>query len=87
MSEAGLVNAECQFWIGMFLPAKTPRSIVDKLERETFKALASQSVKDKLASLSIEPMAMTSALFGAYVEKEIVADAALVKAAGIKAQH
>jgi tripartite-type tricarboxylate transporter receptor subunit TctC len=87
MSEAGLVNAEYQFWIGMFLPAKTPRSIVDKLERETFKALASQSVKDKLASLSIEPMAMTSALFGAYVEKEIVADAALVKAAGIKAQH
>ena len=32
-------------------------------------------------------MAMTSAEFGAYIEKEIGADAALVKAAGIKAQH
>ena len=87
MSEAGLVNAEYKFWLGMFLPATTPRSIVDKLERETFKALATKSVKDKLAALSIEPMAMTSAAFGAYIEKEIVADAALVKAAGIKAQY
>ena len=87
MTEAGLVNAEYQFWLGMFLPARTPRPIVDKLQRETAKALATPGVKDKLATLGVEPMAMTPAEFGAHVEKEIVADAALVKAAGIKAQH
>jgi tripartite-type tricarboxylate transporter receptor subunit TctC len=29
--EAGFANAEYPFWLGMFLPAKTPRDIVDKL--------------------------------------------------------
>ena len=42
MSEAGLVDAEYQFWLGMFLPAKTPRSIVDKLERETLQGAGDQ---------------------------------------------
>ena len=86
-SEAGLLNAEYPFWLGMFLPAKTPRSIVDKLHAETAKALATASVRDKLAALGIEPMAMTPTELDAYVQREIDSDAALVKAAGIKAQQ
>lgn len=82
--EAGFANAEYPIWLGMFLPAKTPREIVDKLNRETLKALQVPKVRDKLTALGFEPMVMTPAQFAAHVEKEIAVNAALVKAAGLK---
>ncbi len=82
--EAGFADAEYPIWLGMFLPAKTPRDIVDKLNRETLTALREPKVRDKLATLGFEPMVMTPAEFAAYVKKEISVNAALVKAAGIK---
>ena len=84
--EAGFDNAEYPFWLGMFLPAKTPRDIVDKLNRETLKALQEPKVHDKLATLGFDPMVMTPSEFAAHVEKEIAINEALVKATGIKAQ-
>ena len=83
--EAGFANAEYPFWFGIFLPAKTPRDIVDKLHGETLKALQTPKVRDKLAALGVEPMVMTPTEFDAHVVKEIAVNAALVKATGIKA--
>ena len=82
--EASLADAEYPIWLGMFLPAKTPREIVDKLNRETLKALQEPKVRDKLTGLGFDPMVMTPAEFAAHVEKEITVNAALVKAAGLK---
>ena len=85
-SEAGFTNAEYPFWIGILLPAKTPRDIVDKLHRETLKALQTPTVRDKLAALGVEPMVMTPGEFDAQILNEIAANAALIKAAGMKPQ-
>jgi tripartite-type tricarboxylate transporter receptor subunit TctC len=85
-SEAGLANAEFPIWFGMFAPAQTPRAIVDKLHDETRTALQAADVTDKLARLAIDPMTMTADQFAAFVQKEIAANAALVRMAGIKAQ-
>jgi tripartite-type tricarboxylate transporter receptor subunit TctC len=85
-SEAGFANAEYPIWLGMFLPARTPRDIVDRLNRETLKALQEPKVRDKLASLGVDPMIMTPSVFAAHVEKELALNAALVKAVGLKAQ-
>ena len=82
--EASVADAEYPIWLGMFLPAKTPREIVDKLNRETLKALQEPKVRDKLTALGFDPMIMTPAEFAAHVEKEIAVNAALVKAAGLK---
>ena len=51
ISEAGFSNAEYPLWFGLFLPARTPREIVDRLHRETVAALKQSKVKDKLAAL------------------------------------
>jgi tripartite-type tricarboxylate transporter receptor subunit TctC len=83
-SEAGFTDAEYPFWIGMFLPAKTPRNILDKLYSETVKALANSTVRDKLVALGVDPMEMTPTEFDAHVEKQIAVDAALVNEAGIR---
>ncbi len=82
--EAGFANAEYPIWFGIFLPAKTPRDIVDKLHRETLKALQVSQVREKLAGLAVDPMIMTPTEFDAYVEREIAVNAALVKMAGLK---
>jgi tripartite-type tricarboxylate transporter receptor subunit TctC len=83
--EAGFADAEYPLWFGLFVPAKTPRDIVDTLHRETTQALADPKLKDKLAALGVDPMVMTQTEFASYVEREIEANGALVKAAGIKA--
>lgn len=84
ISEAGFANAEYPFWIGIFLPAKVPRQIVERLHRETTSALADPAVREKLAALGVDPMTLTPAEFDAYVERQIPVDADLVKQAGIK---
>jgi tripartite-type tricarboxylate transporter receptor subunit TctC len=82
--EAGFPNSEYNFWFGVFVPAKTPREIVQRLYEETAKALRDPDVKEKLAKLGVQPMPMTPAQFDDYVRKELEQNAVLVKAAGIK---
>nr|WP_249810514.1 tripartite tricarboxylate transporter substrate binding protein [Bradyrhizobium sp. 157] len=82
--EAGFADAEYPIWIGVFLPANTPRDIVEKLSTETLAALQSSKVAAKLSALGVDPISMTPSEFDAYVRKEIAVNAALVKAIGIK---
>jgi tripartite-type tricarboxylate transporter receptor subunit TctC len=82
--EAGYPNSEYNFWVGMFAPAATPKAIVDRLNAETVKALATPGVRDKLRNIGGDPMPMSSADFAAFVLREIDINAALVKAAGVK---
>jgi tripartite-type tricarboxylate transporter receptor subunit TctC len=83
-SEAGFVNAEYPLWFGLFVPVKTPSDVIARLNRETLKALQAPRTRDRMAALGVEPMVMTPAEFDAHVRKEIAADAALVKAVGLK---
>ena len=83
--EAGYANAEYPIWFGLFVPANTPREIVDRLHRETQKALQQPTVRDRLAGMGVDPMKLSPREFDALVEREIEVNAQLVKAVGIKA--
>jgi tripartite-type tricarboxylate transporter receptor subunit TctC len=82
--EAGLPNSDYTYWMGLFVPAKTPQPIVQKLRAETEKALKHPNVVEKFKAQGIEPMPLSSAEFDALVKKEIDSNIALVKAAGLK---
>ena len=85
--EAGLpVDSVYPFYTGMYLPAKTPREIVEKLQQETAKALQSPSVQSRFAALGVEPMALSQAEFAKFVRDDTEANVALVKAAKIPTQ-
>jgi tripartite-type tricarboxylate transporter receptor subunit TctC len=86
LAEAGFRDAEYPIWFGLFAPAKTPSDIVNKLSRETLKALEVSKVRDKLAALGVDPMPMSPAVFAAYVDHEIALNAALARKAGLKPQ-
>ena len=47
--EAGYPNSDYSFWIGMFVPVKTPRDIVDRLYQAAHKATALKSVQERTA--------------------------------------
>ena len=83
--EAGYPNSDYNFWTGMFVPAKTPRTIVNRLYEETVKALQTAEVRERLAKLGTEPMPLSPEQFDKMIRDELVANAALVKAAGIQA--
>ena len=82
--EAGLPNSDYEVWIGMFAPAKTPRAIVNRLNEETVKALRSPELREKFATLVMDPMPMSPAEFDAFLKKDIQLNTDLVKAAGIE---
>lgn len=83
--EAGFPDSGYEFWIGAFLPKQTPLAIRDRLHAELVKALDSESIKAKFKELGAETLKISPAEFEAMVKKEIVANAEVVKAAGIKA--
>jgi tripartite-type tricarboxylate transporter receptor subunit TctC len=81
--ELGFADSDYTFWNGMLAPAKTPRSIVERLHAEIGNALALPAVKEKLAAQGVEPMPLSPQEFDAMIAKEIVSNIKLVKAAGL----
>jgi tripartite-type tricarboxylate transporter receptor subunit TctC len=85
--ESGLpAESVYPFYTGMYLPAKTPREIVERLQQETAKALQTPAVAARLAALGVEPMPLSQAEFAAFIRDDVEANVALVKAAKIPTQ-
>jgi tripartite-type tricarboxylate transporter receptor subunit TctC len=83
-AEAGLKDAAYVFWNGLFLPAKTPADIVNRLHTETVKALAVAAVQERLAKIGQEPLVMSPAEFERYVHADVRDTAKLMAASGAK---
>jgi tripartite-type tricarboxylate transporter receptor subunit TctC len=84
--ESGFPKSEYVFWVAMLAPSATPKAVVDRLNAEALKALASPDVKEKLAALGAEPMPMSTSAFDAFLRSETARIAEIVKSAGIKVQ-
>lgn len=83
--ESGFPDSDYTFWMGVFMPAKTPPEIVAKFHEELKKALQAPSVKERLATLGVEPMPLTAAQFDSQVKNEIETYAVFAKKAGLQA--
>jgi tripartite-type tricarboxylate transporter receptor subunit TctC len=83
--EAGFPDSEYNFWIGMFVPVKTPGAVIARLHQESVKALDVPAVRERIAKLGAETMTMAPGRFDAFVRDELATNAVLVKAAGIAA--
>jgi tripartite-type tricarboxylate transporter receptor subunit TctC len=84
VAEAGVPGYEATIWLGIMAPKGTPQAIVDKLNAEIRKVVNAPAVKETWAKQGAVPMNMTPAEFGAYLEKDIVKWANVVKTANIK---
>jgi tripartite-type tricarboxylate transporter receptor subunit TctC len=86
LAEIGLPKAQYQFWVGAFAPAKTPKPIIERLNREVVAALNVKETADRIIALGGNPMLLTPAEFDAFVRKEIALNAEIVKASGYEPQ-
>ena len=82
--EAGFVNADTIIWYAVFMPAKTPRDIVEKFHAAAMKVLATPAIEVKMKQLAVDPMPMTPAEIDKFVVNELASNEKLIKAAGIK---
>jgi tripartite-type tricarboxylate transporter receptor subunit TctC len=83
--EAGLVDADSATWIGVFMPAKTPRDIIDKFHAAGVKVLTDPATQESLRKMGVEAAPMSPAEMDDLVKRDIAANGAVVKAAGITA--
>ena len=81
--ESGYPDSDYTFWMGVFMPAKTPSEIVTKFHAEMMKALDAPAVKEKLKTLGVESMPLSPAQFDAQVKREIGTYSVFAKAAGM----
>ena len=86
LAESGLPGFDYSLWVGMYAPAGTPPDVVDKINRDVARALATPEMRERLAALGAEPMVMSPSEFSAFMRSEMADSAKVVKAAGIKAQ-
>ena len=81
---AGLKGFDASSWFGLLAPAGTPADIVNRIQQETAKALASPAVKEKLLAQGAIPGGNTPQEFARMIESEHIKWAGVVKASGAK---
>ena len=85
MAESGFADLNLSAWIGLLAPAKTPRAIIDQLNRAVHAALDAD-IKAKLAENGMEVTPSTPEALQQMIARDIKLHAELVKAAGLTPQ-
>jgi tripartite-type tricarboxylate transporter receptor subunit TctC len=86
IAESGVPGYEYSTRYGMLAPARTPRAIVEKLNRVTAGVLNSEEIRQKLLAQGIEPMPIAAADYAAYLKSETEKWTKVVRAANIPLQ-
>ncbi len=86
IAEQGLPGYEVNSWYGVFVPSKTPRPVVARLNRELMRVLALPDVKERLSRDGVDPAGSTPEQLHAVVQAEKKLWAKVIKDANIKVQ-
>jgi tripartite-type tricarboxylate transporter receptor subunit TctC len=86
IAEAGLPGFEANNWNGVVVPAKTPRVIINRLNKEFTAALSLPDIKEFLFNQGLDAAPGTPEEFAAYIKSETAKWAKVIKAAGIKVE-
>ncbi len=84
VAEQGFPGFEDYTWVGIFMPAGTPPEVVERMNAEIEKMLATPDMKERLATLGFEPVGGSPQQFAAYLKKELAKWAQMVKEVGAK---
>jgi tripartite-type tricarboxylate transporter receptor subunit TctC len=85
-AEQGIGNANAALWIGLVAPAKTPRPIIDKVNREVNKALQSTDVRTRFGQWGLEVEGGTPDDFAKVIKAEADRVGALLRAKALQVQ-
>jgi tripartite-type tricarboxylate transporter receptor subunit TctC len=86
MAEAGYPQIMGDSWVGVLVPAGTPKDIVNLLQREIAKIIAAPDMQQRLTELGYDPVASSPEEFGARIKSEIVSWGRVIRDAHITVQ-
>ena len=86
IAESGVPGFDYNLWVGLFGPAAMPADIVERINKDVQRALATPEIKERLSNLGADAMPMTPGEFKQFAHDEMDVGAKIVKAAGIKGQ-
>jgi tripartite-type tricarboxylate transporter receptor subunit TctC len=84
--ELGLNQLLSSSWNGLAVPAKTPKEVVDRLNREAARALQDPAVIKRLQDMNIDPHSSTPAQAREWLQTEIKRWADVIQRANIPKQ-
>ncbi len=84
LDESGLKGFRWDSWGGMYAPAKTPRAVIERLNREVTAALRQPDVAKTMRSLGAEPAPTTPAELDKFVADDLTKVQKIAKLAGLK---
>ena len=83
ISESGVKGFDANNWYGVLVPAKTPRQIINRLNKEVVAVLNLPDIKDILFKSGLDAAPSTPEEFGAYIKSEKDKWEKVIKAAGL----
>lgn len=86
VAESGYPGFDASVWFGMTLPATTPKAIVERLNRDTVRALQLPDAEAAMARQGLDPAPGTPAELAARIRRETETWAAVIKKTGIRAE-
>jgi tripartite-type tricarboxylate transporter receptor subunit TctC len=86
MQEAGFKGQEADFLIGLFVPAGTPKAVVERLHSEVTRIVMLPDVKEKIIGLGFNIVASTPEQFAAQIKVEVERWTKVIKSSGIEVQ-
>lgn len=84
MSEAGVPGYDVSSWYGLHTPIKTPKAIIEKINREVNRILDMPDVRDRMVRLGMEPAPMSADRFQELSKSEVARWAKVIKDAGVR---
>lgn len=84
--ELGFAEVKGVDWYGLFVPAKTPRAIVDKLHANTIAAVQNATVADSLEEADFDPYTLPQAEFARRIQAGTLHWDPVVEASGFTAE-
>ena len=85
VAEAGVKGYQHASWVGLLAPAKTPRTVIERLHAESVKIIARDDIRKLFLRQGMEPEGSSPKEFADAIREEVDKWKKLVKAAGIKA--
>lgn len=84
VAESGVPGFQVSEWNGLFAPAGTPRTVLERLEAETRAIVASPEMKKRFAELGVQGVGSSAQEFSAFLKAETTKWAEVIRTAGIR---
>ena len=84
MAEAGFPETKGDQWVGVFVPAKTPKDIITVLNREIARALATADIKERFATIGFVPVGSSPEELAALISNDTETWSKVIRAGNLR---